>query len=70
MIWTMNTKIYYYAKPKAMEGHRFSDDVAICLASSISEAIRKFQNLYSDASKDNASLCNMNKYGVAILTDY
>ena len=66
----MKEQIYYYAKPNAMVGHKFTDDVAICFANSVEKAIQKFQQLYDDVSEKNVSLCHMNSYGVAILTDY
>ncbi len=66
----MAKELYYYAEPNAMEGHKFTDDVAICEASSLEEAILIFKHLYEHASEKTVSKCVMNNYGVCILTDY
>lgn len=66
----MDEELYYYAEPNAMTGHKFTDDVAICKASSLEEAIATFKKLYSHASEKTVSKCIMNDFGVCILTDY
>jgi len=67
----MNKKIFVYAKANTMKGHRFTDDVAICLAKDIYEALDKFKRLYLKASIDDISECKFNEDGdVIILTDY
>lgn len=44
-------KIYCYAKADQMIGHRFSDDVAICMAKDKKTAMRKFKKYYSEIDK-------------------
>ena len=67
----MKEQIYCYAKPNAMVDHKFTDDVAICMASSTEEAIDKFKQLYDDITEKDVFPCAMNnKWGVAILTSY
>ena len=39
--------IYYYAKADQMEGHSFSDDVALCKAFSLKGALKKFRKRYN-----------------------
>jgi len=41
------TVYWVYAKPNQMQGHKFTDDVALCKAQSKSEAIKKFKILYA-----------------------
>lgn len=66
----MKQIIYSYTKPNAMQGHRFTDDVAICVAESLDDAIEKFKRFYNDASADNVKQCFFNYLDVCILTDY
>ena len=66
----MTKELYYYAKPNAMEGHKFTDDVAICETSSLEEAILTFKRLYEHASEETVSKCVINNHGICILTDY
>ena len=40
--------LYVYAYPDAMQGHRFTDDVAITFATSKEKAVKKFQRYYGD----------------------
>lgn len=39
-------KLYCYSKLNVMEGHKYSDDVAICYADSLKDAMSKFNRLY------------------------
>lgn len=39
--------LYYFARANQMEGHKFTDDVAIVWAMSKKSAIRKFSVLYA-----------------------
>lgn len=73
------TAYYVYAKANQMKDHRFTDDVALCKASSKAEAIKKFGILYVDVQdKDVYRLAtgpDYNKpdsryYNLWILTDY
>ncbi len=63
-------RLYAYALANQIEEHRFTDDVAICWASSIQEAIWKFRKLYTMASSKNVAEVSFNDYDIAILTDY
>ena len=40
--------LYVYAFPNAMDGHLFTDDVAITFATSKENAIKKFQKYYGN----------------------
>ena len=35
-----------------MTGHKFTDDVALCIADSKAHAIKKFSRYYADVTKD------------------
>ena len=66
-------RLYKLCVPDAMQGHRFTDDVAICWAISKKRAIRKFKRLYDyDDQTMNTSVSRIcfNKWQIAILTDY
>lgn len=62
-------KMYCFARPNQMTGHKFTDDVAIVRARSKKKAIEKFSEYYSDISKDEVFRIKRDKY-VWILTDY
>jgi len=65
--------IYVYARANAMEGHNFTDDVALCRAWSLKGAIKKFSKYYFDCEKYVFKLRRFNKRhysNVIILTDY
>jgi len=65
--------LYVYAKPDVMQGHRFSDDVAITFAWSKKHAYRKFSWLYKLEMKNikRISIFRLfGKHGVDVLTDY
>lgn len=66
----MKAELYVYALPKCLEGHKFSDSVAVTYANSLEEAISIFDKLYGNASVDSVQKCNFNDYGISILTDY
>lgn len=61
--------IYYFARADQMEGHKFTDDVAIVWAMSKKSAIRKFSRLYANVQEYEVRKV---KFGtrVRILTDY
>lgn len=66
MLWCM-------AISHVMQGHRFSDDVALCRAFTKKGAIKKFQRMYGYSNlvlEGCVSRVKMNRDGVAILTDY
>lgn len=64
-------KIYAFTYANGLgKGHRFTDDVAICKAKTLDEAIKKFSALYSNANKNTVKECRANSLGVCILTDY
>ena len=62
-------KLWVYAKADVMEGHNFSDDVALVRASSAEEALNKFKKLYN-VNMEDIHLVVFNDYDIAILTDY
>ncbi len=68
--------LYVYAMPNTMEGylqngegHRFTDDVAVCYAGSLEEAVDIFSKLYGKV-QGNVREASFNNYGVCICTDY
>ena len=64
---------YVFTRPNAMSGHMFTDDVAICKATSKSQAIKKFSKYYADIRGEEViKLLSANhlENGVVILTDY
>ena len=62
---------YYFARPDQMEGHNFTDDVALCKAWSKKSAIKKFSALYADVKDKEVKRINwLQKPMVKILTDY
>jgi hypothetical protein len=63
-------KLWVFAKPDQMIGHKFTDDVAITYASDKGEAIKKISRLYSNIEDKDVRQVYFNAYGVAILTDY
>lgn len=66
-----HSKLYCYSKPSVMEGHRYSDDVAICYADSIEESIRIFSKLYNlSLLVGNVREVKFNDLGIFIATDY
>lgn len=65
--------IYYFAKANQMVDHRFTDDVAICIAISKKRAIKKFGVFYANIQEKEVfriSLISLIKGRVKILTDY
>ena len=67
----MKEKIYAFTYANGLgEGHRYTDDVAICKAKSLDEAIAKFSALYSNANKNTVKECITNSSGVCNSTDY
>lgn len=63
--------LYCYARPDAMVDHEFTDDVAICRATSMEEAIEKFSSLYDDVNIKYITKCDLNELSNPIvLTDY
>lgn len=63
-------RLFAYALADQMQGHDFTDDVAICKATTKRKAIKKFRQLYGLADETNVSEVRFNHYDVAILTDY
>ena len=65
------TKLYCYSKPNVMEGHRYSDDVAICYADSLKDAMSKFLRCYDlSLLAGNVKEVKFNDFGIFIATDY
>lgn len=63
-------RLYVHRRPNAMEGHEYTDDVAITYATSKKAAIKQFKVAYGLASEDNVFEIMFNGDGIAILTDY
>lgn len=64
-------KLYCYSNPNVMQEHKYSDDVAICYADSIEEAMSKFNRLYDiSLLAGNVSEVEFNDYDIFIATDY
>lgn len=62
--------IYCYAKPDALKGHKFTDDVAVVKAISKRSALKKFGYLYDDIDSKDVKRIKINSKKVTILTDY
>lgn len=63
--------LFVYAKPNVMTDHNFTDDVAICYANNIDEAVDKFNSMYDiELLKDNVKEANFNNYGICVCTSY
>lgn len=65
--------IYCFARADQMVGHKFADDVAICIAVSKKKAIEKFNKPYANVLEKEVfriSLIKLIKGRVEILTDY
>lgn len=68
---TKTKKLYCYTNAGRMEGHKYSDDVAICEADSIKEATKIFGKMYDyELLKGNVKEVNFNKWGIFVATDY
>lgn len=64
-------KIYCYSKHNVMEGHKYSDDVAICCADSLEDAMSKFLRCYDlSLLVNNVKEVKFNDFGIFIATDY
>lgn len=51
--------------------HRFTDDVALCYANSLGEAVEIFCKLYDkELVIDNVKEAKFNSYGICICTDF
>ena len=51
-----NKKYYAFSRPNQMEGHRFTDDVALCKATSFRQAKKIFSKYYADIKDDEITL--------------
>lgn len=68
-----HTEYYVFARPNGMEGHRFTDDVAICKAASLGEAKRIFSKYYADVLDQEVWKLSgklKDRGNFTILTDY
>lgn len=71
-------KLYVYANPNTMDGylqngdcHRFTDDVALCYAHSLVEAVEIFCELYDrKLVEGNVKEAVFNSHGICICTDF
>ena len=62
---------YYFARADQMQGHNFTDDVAICKSWSKKSAIKKFTGLYANVTDKEVKRINwLQRPKVKILTDY
>ena len=70
-------KLFVYAKSNTMDGylqvgdcHSFTDDVALCYANSLDEAVEIFCKLYDrKLIEGNVQEAWFNSYGICICTD-
>ena len=66
--------IWSFARANQMVEHDFTDDVAITLAFTKKQAIKKFSKYYENVTEDEVVKCRIGRMlkcgGVAILTDY
>lgn len=63
--------LWCYSKANTMEGHSFSDDVAICEAEDLSEALSIFKQMYDlTLLRNNVRRVEFNDYGIFVATDY
>lgn len=71
-------KLFIYAKANTMDGylqngdcHRFTDDVALCFATSVEEATEIFCRLYDkELVASNVREATFNSKGICICTDF
>ena len=71
-------KLFVYAKPNTMDGylqngdcHCYTDDVALCYANSLEEAVEVFCRLYDrELIEGNVTEAVFNSRGICICTDF
>ena len=65
-------KYFAFRRAGDMVDHRFTDSVAVCKAVSLSQAKRKFSQMYDHVGDAEIIQItdNFNAYGISILTDY
>lgn len=64
-------RLWYYAKPDQMEEHKFTDDVAVCKATTKKEAMKIFAEYYGNmTAEDVGELAFRKNQNIIILTDY
>ena len=61
--------IYCFTRPDQMEGHRFTDDVAVVWAMSKKSAIKKFSVLYENVQENEVDKIGFLTHA-RVLTDY
>lgn len=62
--------IYCFARANQMERHKFTDDVAICIAISKKRAMKKFCKLYANVLETEVFRVSLNMAMPTVLTDY
>jgi predicted RNA-binding protein len=64
-------KLFCYAKANTMIGHKFNDDVALCRAENLEEAINILSNYYSlEILEGNVREIDFDTNKVYVATDY
>lgn len=74
-------KLFVYARANAMVDHRFTDDIALCYACSLDEAVTIFSKMYdkdfifskiqaADYIKKHTFEARFNDNGICVCTDY
>lgn len=64
-------KLWCYSRPGVMEGHKYSDDVALCFALNKEHAMITFRQMYSkDLLEGKVEEVHFNDYGIFVATSY
>ena len=63
---------YCFHKPNQMSDHKYTDDVALCKATSLQQAIKIFRTMYADVTENDVFLVKdaFNYKGIVVCTDY
>ena len=69
----MNKKYYAFRRPNGMTGHKFTDDVALCKATTYRKAKKIFSKYYADIKDEEVILISgviKRNEEFIVLTDY